>query len=192
VTLQRHPVRNRFERTEGGFALVVVLILVTAMALIVGTQVQRGTSVQALATNSSRYLQAETAAQTALRYCEAAMLSSVGASTSVRVTAPGVRGVDGPAWRDAGKWKAAAVNFGTTGITLPGVSSYECLYEDASGELVPSVLAHDVNPEAASASPSCAIAPGISPRMCKYRVNARVKLDDGAQFTLQSEVRFAI
>lgn len=192
MTPRRLPARHGLQSAEGGFALVVVLILVTAMALLVGTQVQRGTSVQALATNSSRYLQAETAAQTALRYCEAAMLSSVGASTSVRVTTPGVRGQDGPAWRDAGKWTAAAVDFGTTGIALPGVRRYECLYEDASGELVPSVLAHDVNPEAASASPSCQIAPGISPRMCKYRVNARVTMEDGALFTLQSEVRFAI
>jgi Tfp pilus assembly protein PilX len=179
-------------KRERGFTLIVVLILVTAMALLVMAQVRRSTSTQTLSINSSRYLQAETAAQTVLRFCEAAMLTSVGEAASVRTTTPGVRGVDGPAWRDAAKWTASSVNFGASALNLPGVASYECLFEDASADLAPSLLANDVNPESGSFVPACNVQPGLSPRLCKYRVTARVGMLGGGQFNLQSEVRFAI
>jgi Tfp pilus assembly protein PilX len=179
-------------RPQRGFTLVVVLVLIAAMTLLVMSQVRRSTSTQAMSVNSSRYLQAETAAQTVLRFCEAAMLTSVGEAASVRVTTPGVRGVDGPAWRDAAKWTASGVDFGASAIALPGVTRYECLYEDASGDLVPSLLANDLNLESGSFTAVCAVQPGLSPRMCKYRVTARVTMTGGAQLNLQSELRFAI
>lgn len=179
-------------RRERGFTLVVVLVLLGAMALLVAAQARRSATTQTLAVNSSRYQQAETAAQSALRFCEAAMLTSVGEAASVRVTTPGTRGVDVAAWRDAAKWNAAAVDFGATGVALPGVQTYQCLFEDATADLVPSALANDINLEAGAFVPTCDVQPGTSPRMCKYRVTARVTLTGGAQFSIQSEVRFAI
>ncbi len=182
----RQPPRAR------GFTLIVVLILLGAMAMLVMAQARRSTNTQTLAVNSSRYVQAETAAQTALRFCEAAMLTSVGQPTSVRVTTPGARGVDTAAWRDALKWQNDGVDFGASAIALPGVDSYRCLYEDATADLVPSALANDLNLEAAAFIPTCDVQPGTSPRMCKYRITARVTMTGGAQFSLQSEIRFAI
>lgn len=186
--------RPRLPRAAGagGFALVIVLLLVGAMSLLVMAQIDRNLGTHVLSVNSSRYLQAETAAQTALRFCEAAMMTSVGEADSVRVTTPGTRGVDTAAWRDAAKWQAAGVTFGANAVNLPGVTRYECLFEDASADLVPSQLANDVSAEAGAAGGMCAIAPGNSPRLCKYRVTTRVTMDGGAQFLLQSEIRFAI
>jgi type II secretory pathway pseudopilin PulG len=170
----------------------VVLVLIAALTLLVFAQLRRNASTQRLAVNSTQYLQAETAAQTALRFCEAAMLTSVGEPNSVRVTTPGVRGTDVPAWRDATKWTNSSVNFGTSTVALPGVTNYECLYEDATADLVMSELANDVNLETGAANPLCTTQPGASPRLCKYRVTVRVTLAGGQQLLMQSEVRFAI
>jgi Tfp pilus assembly protein PilX len=179
-------------RRHRGFALIITLLLLGAMSVLVMSQISRNLGTHNISVNSSRYLQAETAAQTVLRFCEAAMLTSVGEADSVRVTTPGTRGVDPPAWRDADKWANAGVTFGATAVALPGVTQYECLFEDASADLVPSQLANDVSSESGPVGGMCAIAAGNSPRLCKYRMTARVTLQGGAQFLLQSEIRFAI
>jgi 3-deoxy-7-phosphoheptulonate synthase len=61
---------------------------------------------------------AEAAAQSVLRFCEAAVMQSVGMADSVRVTTPGVRGVDAAAWRTPAKWTASAVDFGASDMPL--------------------------------------------------------------------------
>lgn len=179
-------------RRQHGFVLAIVLVLLVTLTVIVTAQVRRATVGQVLTTNSSDYLLAETAAQSVLRYCEAAMMQSIGQPDSVRVTTPGQRGTDAAAWRRADKWAASAVRFGAGGVAFPGVVDYACLFEDATADLVPSQLANDVNPEAGGVTPVCDVQPGMSPRLCKYRITARVVLDRGRQLHLQSEVRFAI
>jgi Tfp pilus assembly protein PilX len=183
---------RRHARRERGFTLIVVMLLVGGMTLLVLSQINRNLSTHKLGVNSSRYLLAETAAQTALRFCEAAVLTSVGEVDSVRVTTSGTRGTDTAAWRDDAKWTASAVGFGATAVTLPGVASYECLVEDATQDLVPSLLANDVSAESAGGAGLCNAAPGNSPRLCKYRVTTRVNMTGGGRFLLQSELRFAI
>lgn len=186
--------RRRTPRSERGFVLAVVLVLMVTLTLLVIAQVRRGAVGQTLAVNSSQYTLAESAAQSVLRYCEAAMMQSVGQADSVRVTTPGVRGTDAAAWQTAAKWTNSEVSFatGTGAVAFPGVAAYSCLFEDATAELVPSVVATDANAESGGGSLLCEVRPGVSPRMCKYRVTARVTLTLGRQLHLQSEVRFAI
>lgn len=176
-----------------GFVLLTMLILLVALTVLVTTQAQRALVGQTLTANSSEYLLAETAAQSVLRYCEAAVLVSVGQPDSTRVTTPGVRGTDPAAWRSAEKWTASQITFDATGSTVfPRVRGYSCLVEDATADLVPSRFANDINPEAVAGVSLCNVQPGMNPRMCKYRINARVELDGGRVVNLQSEIRFAI
>jgi type II secretory pathway pseudopilin PulG len=184
--------RARDQRGQRGFVLVVVLILLVTLTMLVTAQVQRSTATQNIATNSSRYVQAETAANSVLRYCEAAVMQSIGQPQSVRVTTPGLRGTDPAAWRDPAKWAASAVTFDPALVTFPGVQQYSCLFEDATADLVPSQFANDINPESGAFLPVCDVQPGMSPRLCKYRITARVVLDMGRQLHIQSEIRFAI
>jgi Tfp pilus assembly protein PilX len=177
---------------ERGFVLVMVLVLLVTLTLLVVSQVRQSAVSQNIAMNSSRYMQAETAAQSVLRFCEAAVMQSIGQPQSVRVTTPGLRGTDPAAWRDAAKWAASAVSFDPAQVTFPGVQNYSCLFEDATADLVPSMMANDVNPESGAFVPVCEVQAGMSPRLCKYRITARVTLDQGRQLHLQSEIRFAI
>jgi len=188
--------RFRPARRQRGFVLAVVLVLLVTLTVVVTAQVQRATVGQALTTNSSDYLLAETAAQSVLRYCEAAVMQSIGQPDSVRTTTPGTRGVDTAAWRNAGKWDANSVtlNAGTV-VVFPGVGGFACLFEDATGDLVPSQLQNDLNAESGGAALLCEVQPSLSPRLCKYRVTARVTLlplERGRLLHLQSELRFAI
>lgn len=184
--------RFRLARRQRGFVLAVVLVLLVTLTVVVTAQVQRATVGQALTTNSSDYLLAETAAQSVLRYCEAAVMQSIGQANSVRTTTPGQRGVDVAAWRDAAKWSAASVTLDAGTVVFPGVTGFACLFEDATGDLVPSQMQNDVNPESGALAPLCLVQALLSPRLCKYRVTARVTLERGRQLHLQSELRFAI
>lgn len=190
--------RGRSARTPRtaprGFALVVVLLLVTAMMLLVATQAQRSASGQRMAANSQLYLQADAAVQSVLRLCEASVMSTAGAAASVRVTQPADPASTTPAWRDPARWADASVGFtpGADAPQFPGVVEYRCLIEDATAELVPSALADDVSVESFDTPPMCATAGGLSPRLCKYRITARVVLTGGRQVHVQSEMRFAI
>jgi len=78
-------------RPQRGFLLAVVLVLLVSLTVVVIAQVRRATVGQVLTLNSSEYVLAETAAQSVLRYCEAAVMRSVGQPDSVRVTTPGDR-----------------------------------------------------------------------------------------------------
>jgi Tfp pilus assembly protein PilX len=177
---------------QRGFVLAVAMVLLMSLTLIVAAQVRRAGSGQMISANSSDYVLAEAAAQSVLRFCEAAVMQSIGTAESVRVTTPGVRGVDTAAWRTPAKWTASAVDFGPSAVAFPGVQAYQCLFEDATADLVPSMLANDVNRESAAANTVCEVVPGANPRLCKYRVTARVVLDRGRWLHLQSELRFAI
>lgn len=179
-------------RRQRGFVLAVAMVLLISLTLIVAAQVRRAGSGQMISANSSDYVLAEAAAQSVLRFCEAAVMQSIGTIESVRVTTPGVRGVDTAAWRTPAKWTASAVDFGPSAVAFPGVQAYQCLFEDATADLVPSMLANDVNRESAAANTVCEVVPGVNPRLCKYRVTARVVLDRGRWLHLQSELRFAI
>jgi hypothetical protein len=180
-------------RPQRGFVLAVVLVLLVSLTMVVVAQVRRGTVGQVLTLNSSEYVLAETAAQSVLRYCEAAVMRSVGQPDSVRVTTPGERANnDLAAWRRADKWTAAGVSFANGGVVFPGVTDYSCLFEDATGDLAPSLLANDINRESGAIAAICDVSPGMNPRLCKYRITARVTLDRGRQLHLQSEIRFAI
>lgn len=179
-------------RAARGFVLVVVLVLLLTLTVLVSVQLRRATDGQLITSNSADYMLAETAAQSVLRYCEAAVMQSAGLPNSVRTTTPGDRGVDQPAWRLADKWTASSVTFEAGAITFPGVASYTCLFEDATADLVPSLLGNDINPESQPAVAICNVQPGMSPRLCKYRITARVTLDRGRRIHLQSEMRFAI
>jgi hypothetical protein len=192
MPLHPAPTGHRAPRARTrGFVLLTMLMLLVALTVLVTTQAQRALVGQTLTQNSSEYLLAETAAQSVLRYCEAAVMESVGQATSARVTEPGVRGVDVAAWRTADKWTASQITF-EGGTVFPRVQAYSCLLEDATGDLAPSRFANDINPEAQPGAAVCNAAPGTNPRMCKYRVNARVVLEGGRVVNLQSEIRFAI
>jgi Tfp pilus assembly protein PilX len=182
----RAPARAR------GFVLLTMLVLLVALTVLVTTQVQRASVGQTLTANSSDYVLAETAAQSVLRYCEAAVMASAGQANSVRVTTPGTRGTDSAAWRTAAKWAASEVTFANGATAFPGVQAYSCLFEDATADLVPSMFANDINVESQPAVATCDVQPGMNPRLCKYRINARVVLDRGRVVNLQSEIRFAI
>lgn len=177
---------------ERGFVLIVVLVLLVSLTLLVISQVRQSGLSQNIAMNSSQYIQAETAGQSVLRYCEAAVMQSIGQPESVRVTTPGVRGTDSAAWRTTDKWTASAVTFDPTAVVFPGVVNYSCMFEDATADLVPSLMANDINAESGDFASVCEVQPGMSPRLCKYRITARIVLDQGRQIFLQSEVRFAI
>jgi len=180
------------QRATRGFVLVVVLVLLMTLTVLVSVQVRRATDGQAMTTNSADYMMGEAAAQSVLRYCEAAVMQSAGLPNSVRTTTPGDRGVDQPAWRVADKWAASSVSFEVGAIAFPGVAVYTCLFEDATTDLVPSLLGNDINPESQPAVAICNVQAGMSPRLCKYRITARVTLDRGRRIHLQSELRFAI
>jgi Tfp pilus assembly protein PilX len=183
---------SRVPAGERGFVLVVVLVLLVTLTLLVVSQVRQSAVSQNIAMNSSRYMQAETAAQSVLRFCEAAVMQSVGQPQSVRVTTPGLRGTDTAAWRAPAKWAASAVTFDPAEVAFPGVVNYSCMFEDATADLVPSMMANDINAESGAFVPVCEVQAGMSPRLCKYRITARVVLDQGRQLHLQSEIRFAI
>jgi hypothetical protein len=180
-------------RMQRGFVLAVVMVLMVSLTLLVLTQVRRATVGQALTVNSSDFILAESAVQTVLRYCEAAVMRSVGQPDSVRVTTPGLRASNDPAaWRSADKWHASGVSFANDGVMFPRVATYSCLYEDATGDLLPSSMANDINAESMAVGGLCDIQPGLNPRLCKYRITARVTLIGGQLLHLQSELRFAI
>jgi len=188
----RPPRPIRPVRPQRGFVLAVVLVLLVSLTVVVIAQVRRATVGQVLTLNSSEYMLAETAAQSVLRFCEAAVMRSVGQPDSVRVTTPGDRASnDVAAWRRADKWAAAGVDF-SGGVAFPGVSAYSCLFEDATGDLTPSLMANDINRESGAVAAICDVQPGMNPRLCKYRITARITLDRGRLLHLQSEIRFAI
>jgi type II secretory pathway pseudopilin PulG len=191
---RRHAARGPARARQRGFALVVVLMLMVSMMLLVATQAQRSASGQMLSTNSQLYMQAEAAAQSVLRLCEAAVMGTAGAALSARVTQPALPGASMPAWRDPERWANASISFapGPDAPQFPGVTGYRCLLEDATAELMPPTLADDVNRESVDVLPGCASARGVSPRLCKYRITARVVLTGGRQVHVQSEMRFAI
>jgi len=183
----------RLHRGQRGFVLAVVLLLLVSLTVVLVAQVRRSTTGQMMTLNSSEYMLAETAAQSVLRYCEAAVMRGVGQPDSVRVTTPGERANnEAAAWRQAAKWDAASVSFANGGVAFPGVADYACLFEDATGDLVPSLMANDINRESGVVAAVCDVQPGMNPRLCKYRITARVTLDRGRLLHLQSEIRFAI
>lgn len=173
---------------------MVVLLLTISMMLLVAAQAQRSASGQRMAANSQLYMQAEGAVQSVLRLCEAAVMGTAGAALSMRVTTPAEPGSPTPAWRDPARWAASGIAFtpGANAPQFPGVTAYRCLIEDATGELVPSTLADDLNRESFDAMPGCTTPGSLSPRLCKYRITARVVLTGGRQVHVQSEMRFAI
>lgn len=176
-----------------GFVLVVVLVLAAALSLMVAGQVRQAASAQTIGVNSADYVMADAAVQSVLRYCESAVMRSAGRTDSVRVTTPGLRGRDVAASRDADKWAKDSVAFDAAGATaFPGVSSFRCLFEDATADLVPTQYANDLNPEHQAGAATCTVRPGLPPQLCKYRITARVTLTRGQQVEVQSEMRFAI
>lgn len=185
--------RRPAPRASAGFVLVVVLILLGALSVLVAAQVRQSTAAQSIGINSADHMLAESAAQSVLRYCEAAVMRSAGRTDSVRVTVPGIRGTDVPASRDAAKWAADAVSFDAAGTTaFPGVASFQCLFEDATADLVPTQYAYDTSPESRPGTAVCNVGPGMPPQLCKYRITARVTLTRGQRLDVQSELRFAI
>jgi hypothetical protein len=191
---RRGAARASARTPQRGFALVVVLMLMVSMMLLVAAQAQRSASGQRLSTNSQLYMQAEAAVQSVLRLCEAAVMGTAGAAISARVTQPALPGAPMPAWRDPARWTNSSIGFapGPDAPQFPGVTGYRCLLEDATAELMPSALADDVNRESFDVLPGCTSARGVSPRLCKYRITARVVLTGGRQVHVQSEMRFAI
>jgi type II secretory pathway pseudopilin PulG len=194
----RHPDRKPMgpaaQGAQRGFALMVVLLLLMSMMLLVAAQAQRSASGQRLAANSQLYMQAETAVQSVLRLCEASVMGTAGAALSMRVTTPAEPNSPTPAWRDPARWATSGIAFtpGADAPQFPGVTAYRCLIEDATAELVPSALADDVSRESFDVTPVCTTPGSLSPRLCKYRITARVVLTGGRQVHVQSEMRFAI
>lgn len=191
---RRGAARGAARVPHRGFALVVVLMLMASMMLLVAAQAQRSASGQRLSVNSQLYMQAEAAVQSVLRLCEASVMGTAGAATSLRVTQPALPGSPMPAWRDPARWQNSGIGFapGADAPQFPGVTGYLCLIEDATGELMPSALADDVSRESFDVLPGCTSGRGVSPRLCKYRITARVTLTGGRQVHVQSEMRFAI
>ena len=171
--------RFTLTRQTRGFVLPVVLILMFAMTALVVTQIRRGTTDQQLAVNSRQYTQAETAANTVLRWCEAWALAGKQDKTIDLITPAGTN--TEAAWRTPANWNAttAVVGNGTLN-SFPNVSNYRCLYENATAELVPPRTQRDY-----------VLEPGDL-LIRKYRITARVILDSGQSLYIQSELRFSI
>lgn len=174
---------SMFKTRHQGFVLPVVLVLMFAMTALVVTQIRRGTVDQQLAVNSRQYIQAEAAANTVLRWCEAWVLAG-NQNNAGLLSTPANSGA-AAAWRTNNNWDATTiVNGNATLNAFPNVSNYRCLYENATAELVSLGSQRDYSLEGTTA--------GSDPLIRKYRITARVTLNSGQNLFMQSELRFSI
>jgi Tfp pilus assembly protein PilX len=181
----RHAPPTRLRR-QGGIALVTALVLLIVLTALGLSSLKRGVTEERSSRANRRFVAAETAALTALRWCEAEILRNPRA----QVTVPATNAGDIPAWTVPGNWAPGkALAFTGTEALLPGYT-LACLIEDARDDLV-APLTYGGGSMETNANNTGA---EISARMIKYRITVRVQtsalLDASPPLYLQSELRF--
>lgn len=182
--------RSRQAHRMIGVVLPVVLVVLTVLTGLVVTQIRRNAVDERLAANTRESIQLDSAVQTILRWCEAAVTV---APQNVR-TVPLEPANQPPAWdRTSANWNPGPTSFEFTGTTaqlgLPNVNiNPSCVIEAATCELLP-----PISPTGQTLT-GCG---GIDPRWRKFRITARVSTpapDMGGTRTVfaQSEVRLFI
>lgn len=178
-----------------GFVLPVVLVVLVVMTTVVLFNIRRGAVDERLATNVRQFVTMETAATYALRYCEIMLTVSPPGRAALPglpdppnvVAAPPNNGP--PAWRQWANWKITPAGLPNplhqTVVLAPDllgleVQRAECLFEDATSELV--VL--NTTPNVANN------ATDVPPNWQKYRITAEVQGVGVAR--AQSELRISL
>jgi Tfp pilus assembly protein PilX len=166
--------------------LVTALVLLMVLTILGITALKRGINEERTSRATRRFVTAETAALTALRWCEAEILRN----PRGQVTVPATNAGDIPAWSVPGNWAAGkALSITGTAALLPGYN-FACLIEDARTDLV-APLTYGGGSVESNANNTGA---EISSRMIKYRVTVRVQtstaMDASPPLFLQSELRF--
>lgn len=170
---------------QAGVVLPIVLVMLVVVTTLVLTQVRRGTVDERLASNWSRAISGETAAESTLRWCEMELHREPRLWDGVVLAADYAVN---PAWR-TNKW-ADAANILTVDANLrpPGSTSAACIIEDATEELA----CNSTQSQDAMGGAGCR-----SPYFRKYRITARVIFPDATAFgnvtyRSQSEIRLTI
>lgn len=173
-----------------GVVLPVVLVVLTVLTGLVVTQIRRNAVDERLAANTRETIQLDSAVQTVLRWCEAAVTVAPQNIITVPLEAP----TAAPAWdRNSANWAdATSLNFTGSAAQLgfpPSLNTDpSCVIEAATCELLP-----PISPTGQAAT-GCG---GIDPRWRKFRITARVStpapdMGGNRQMFAQSEVRLFI
>lgn len=179
-------------RLDAGVVLPIVLVILTVLTGLVVTQIRRSTIDERLAANTRETVVLDSAVQTALRWCEARIVSAPNDTVTipVNVDAPGV-----PPWTPANAtWNNDAVSLNFVGSNLlPGAPTDPvCIIEDATCELLPPISPTGQNGGGCN---------GIDDRWRKFRITARVQtnaadlvglLNATRSMFAQSEIRLYI
>lgn len=182
--------RCRPARRMMGVVLPVVLVVLTVLTGLVVTQIRRNAVDERLSANTRESIQLDSAAQTVLRWCEAAVTTAPLNVRTVNTEPPTAP----PAWdRLHANWAPGPTSFNFLGTSaqlgLPNTNvDPSCVIEAATCELLP-----PISPTGQTLT-GCG---GIDPRWRKFRITARVSIPapdmGGTRFTFaQSEVRLFI
>jgi Tfp pilus assembly protein PilX len=169
--------------------LPIVLVILFIAVGVVLTQMRHSTVDERVAANTREAALLDSAANTVLRWCEAAVIASqYTAPTDANYVLP--RMMIAPvapaaaAWTDENNWTSNG--FSITNAPLPGITNHACLIENATDELRGPVSSSGLTDGADGAA--------RNPRWRKFRVTARVTLPapdlGGARrHEVQSEIR---
>jgi hypothetical protein len=184
MSAQFHPLQQR----QRGVILPIVLVVMMVVTTLVITHVRRGIVDERLASNWSNSISSQTATESVLRLCELRVLTVERHAwdTPLPSTQFNINGV--PAWRSN---VAANLKKTVPPADLPnGVSSAECIIENATEELTPDLNLASSNEQNRGRS-------GIEPNLRKYRFTAVLTFPDSTAFGAvtyrsQSEIRWMI
>lgn len=193
-------INSAFSRTRRGskhrmigVVLPVVLVVLTVLTGLVVTQIRRNAVDERLSANTRESIQLDSAVQTVLRWCEAAVTLAPQNIRTVPLEPVG----NPPAWnRNSANWTPGPTSLDFSGTSAQlgwqgietGVNAPSCVIEAATCELLPPIS------PTGQVSTACG---GIDPRWRKFRITARVLVpapDMGGTRTVfaQSEVRLFI
>lgn len=155
-------------RRSAGVVLPIVLVILTVLTGLVVTQIRRSTIDERLAANTRETVVLDSAVQTALRWCEAQIVSAPNDTVTipVNIDAPGV-----PPWTPTNAtWNndALTLNFVLSNLLPGSPTDPVCIIEDATCELLPPISPTGQNGGGCN---------GIDDRWRKFRITARMQTD---------------
>jgi Tfp pilus assembly protein PilX len=125
-----------------GVVLPVVLVVLTVLTGLVVTQVRRSALDERLAANTRESVQMDSAVQTVLRWCEAAL--TVAPRNTVALAMDPNAATNPPPWRVAANWTTDTNSLNFTGtaaqLGLPNTNvNPACVIEDVTCDLIPAI-----------------------------------------------------
>jgi len=184
MSVRHGPIQQR----QRGVVLPIVLVVLMVMTTLVITHVRRGIVDERLASNWSNSISSQTATESVLRLCELRVLTVERHAWDTPLPSTQFNQSLIPAWRSN---VLANLKKTVPQADLPnGVSSAECIIENATEELTPDVNLASSNEQNRGRS-------GIEPNLRKYRFTAVLTFPDSTAFGAvtyrsQSEIRWMI